>query len=561
MVKNREFINKAVNIATDIEQKMTQNDDKNVSKVEQSINLSPGGKRLKGWDEVSDWTKRRRKKIIKDAELKNIIKFSKENDGTKVTNEDALHLLYGGPNGGFSKQEYTFIRETIKVSYPSYLSTTHYRDKILPQFSSDENTFSVTLQDNHDNNSVRLLQGLQEYDPAVLDQCNDGDTLIFHHKVGADGSGSMGSYNVRETRSGLIQDSSIYNVALTPVSLRTEDGKILWLNPVPNSPYLTRPIFCGFVKETHDIIIEHFYNVQAQQANLEAKDVSIDGGKKIRVKPLISTTMFDGKSTVEISKKLTGKAISYLTCHICGCRGSDFNKPIIYRSNNDLDPALLDLGPSSLHCTMRSMEGLFNLGVRAKIGPNLPMSSPEFISVKESFKSAFKERLNLKLYAVHPIHGSSNDGNAARDFFANEHITADILGLPVELISGFRDLNNILSNTKQHYDLVDFEIKARRIFKILTESPEFEGLNTMSPTMHRIIVHGAAFIKHFQNKTRDPIGALSESALESRNKHTRSFRKDHSWRGSLKQSIKDIGIRLLVTSDIYLFMKRKIKAE
>ena len=546
-------------ICADNEQKVAISDNK-CSKFKSISNTVDKSRQLKKWDDCSDRTKRRRKKMIKDAEEANLIQGSKETKKNVFTKEDGLHLLYGGPNGGFSKTEYQHIREASNGSYPSYLTITKFRDSILPPYSSDENTFSVKLQDTHDITTQRLFKGIQENHPERLEYLKNGDTLIFHCKTGADGQGSMGVMNVKETRSGRIQDNHLYNVAYTPVSLRTTDGQIIWQNPVPNSPYLTKPLFCGFEKESHEIILQHFHDIQTQQASLKDCVIQVSD-KKINVKPMISNTMFDGKSTVEITKDITKKAISYLSCHLCGCKGSDFNNPIIYRTNHSIDPAILDLGPSVLHCKMRSMEGIFNLAVRAKTGPNYPMSSQEFIDVKKEFISAFKERMNLTLFAVHPIHGSSNNGNAADNFFLHAEETADILGLNVELIKGFNDLNNILSNSKQNYNIVQYEILARRMFRILTESPEFEGLCPMTPTMHRIIVHGAAFIKHFQQKSLDPIGALSESALESRNKHVRMFRKEHSWRGSLNQTIKDMGIRLLVTSDILLFMRRKIQLQ
>ena len=49
------------------------------------------------------------------------------------------------------------------------------------------------------------------------------------------------------------------------------------------------------------------------------------------------------------------------------------------------------------------------------------------------------------------------------------------------------------------------------------------------------------------------MGATSESALESRNKHNTEYRARFAFKGTIRQNIKDVGIRLLVTSDPHLF--------
>ena len=499
----------------------------------------------KAWNTANDW-----------LDINEIKQPKRMNQVSKM---DALFYLYAGPNGGFSKEEYEFARtENAKhgISYPCYKVVASFRNTLLPPFKSDSHQFKVTLQDMHNNMTERLLAYLKEYHLDVYNSLVEEDSLILTGKTGADGQGSMGNHNTKETLEGNINDSSIYNVCYVPMSLKTRDGRTIWLNEEPNSPYLTKPLYCGFKKETHDEIATHYHDLKLQEENLKPKEFLHSGGKVISVYPTISNTMYDGKSVVAISKEINSKSISYLSCPICLKRGDEFTDPNIFKTNDNLNPEILDLGPSVLHCLLRSMEGLFNLGVRAKVGPGFAMTSEEYIKVKEEMKNAFKEKLNLKLFVVCPKFGTTNNGNACRKFFLEAETTAAILDLPVSLIRGIGELNKMLSDPNQVYDAVQYELKARQMFKIMTTTERFKDLAPMSPTIHRIIVHGAKFIKHFKDV---PIGALSESALEHRNKYVRQFRNSHSRRGSTKNCIHDIGVRLFITTDIVFFMLRKRK--
>jgi len=66
------------------------------------------------------------------------------------------------------------------------------------------------------------------------------------------------------------------------------------------------------------------------------------------------------------------------------------------------------------------------------------------------------------------------------------------------------------------------ETKARELFSMLTSPPLAKF--PLSQSVHRFLCHGHLFISRFEL----PIGALSESALESRNKDNRGAREHHS---------------------------------
>lgn len=75
----------------------------------------------------------------------------------------------------------------------------------------------------------------------------------------------------------------------------------------------------------------------------------------------------------------------------------------------------------------------------------------------------------------------------------------------------------------------------------------------MTPTLHKILVHGTTIIK----LALLPIGQLSEEAAEARNKHLRSYRQDFTRKFSRELCNKDVFNRLLLSSDPFLSCMRK----
>lgn len=80
------------------------------------------------------------------------------------------------------------------------------------------------------------------------------------------------------------------------------------------------------------------------------------------------------------------------------------------------------------------------------------------------------------------------------------------------------------------------------------------GTNPMTPTMHKILIHGAIVIKN----ALLPIGQLSEEAAEARNKHLLS-RQDFARKFSRESCNRDIYNHLKLSSDPLLSSMRKIK--
>ncbi len=185
---------------------------------------------------------------------------------------------------------------------------------------------------------------------------------------------------------------------------------------------------------------------------------------------------------------------------------------------------------------------------------NKPLTSKECQLTKLEMQAKFWIKLSLKLFMVKHGHGSTNNGNTGRDFFKKDpNMTASILNIDPKIVIMLADLLDMFNDpiTKPSSDM--FYRKARELFGLLMTPPL--DIYPMPQSVHRFLCHGHIFIEQFEL----PIGALSESALEARNKFNRGAREHHARKTSMKDNVQDIFNNLLFTSDPYLFMKKQPK--
>jgi hypothetical protein len=157
--------------------------------------------------------------------------------------------------------------------------------------------------------------------------------------------------------------------------------------------------------------------------------------------------------------------------------------------------------------------------------------------------------LNLRISEVKHGKGSSNNGNTARKFFKkNPEVTAFILGIDSKVVILFADLLDMFNDPLNRPCSKKYQAKAQDLFGHLT-SPPLDRF-PMTQSVHRFLCHGAAFINHFEL----PVGALSESALEARNKYNRSAREHHARKTSMRDNVQDVFNYLLYTSDPYMYL-------
>ncbi|CAH1099264.1 unnamed protein product [Psylliodes chrysocephalus] len=114
--------------------------------------------------------------------------------------------------------------------------------------------------------------------------------------------------------------------------------------------------------------------------------------------------------------------------------------------------------------------------------------------------------------------GNTNDGNTSRKFFENPTLAAEITGISYKLIYRLKVIMEGISSGFE-IDPVTYEIYASETARLYVKLYDW---HPMTPTMHKILVHGAVIIE----KALLPIGQLSEEAAEARNKHFRSYGQD-----------------------------------
>lgn len=140
-----------------------------------------------------------------------------------------------------------------------------------------------------------------------------------------------------------------------------------------------------------------------------------------------------------------------------------------------------------------------------------------------------------------PGGGNSNDGNSARKFFREWKTTANITGFDEKLLERFHILLTVINCKSQinHEAFESYSDETRILFV------QLYGWYTISPTVHKLLVHGAAIIKY----SVLPIGMCSEEVQETRNKCIRRYREFHSRKFSRTVNMEDVFKRLLLSSD------------
>lgn len=207
---------------------------------------------------------------------------------------------------------------------------------------------------------------------------------------------------------------------------------------------------------------------------------------------------------------------------------------------------------STLHARIRFFESLLHLSYKIPIRKWQARTQEHKNIVadrKKKIQEAFKEEMGLLVDIPKAGFGNTNDGNTSRRFFSNPEISSRITGIDINLIKKCSVLLETLSSGLK-IDTHKFENFAEQTAKLYVE---LYGWHPMSPTMHKILRHGATVI----DLAILPIGQLSEEAAEARNKHFRIYRQNFSRKFSREDCNKDVLNRLLLTSDPFLSSNRQ----
>lgn len=148
-------------------------------------------------------------------------------------------------------------------------------------------------------------------------------------------------------------------------------------------------------------------------------------------------------------------------------------------------------------------------------------------------------------YFLYKGAGTTNDGNTARKFFQCPEKTANITGLSQELIQKFATILRVVSSGQS----INIDLFANYLDETAQLYVELYGWYFMPSSIHKLLLHGAEIIKHFNIL---PIGKLSEEASEARNKDFRKLREHHTRKFCRRATNHDIFNGFIVSSDPYL---------
>lgn len=428
-----------------------------------------------------------------------------------------------------SKQQYIELRQTCidngTNQWRSYYEIQQTKAECYPPKNKITETFAfIELQALLDHTTTRLLQVCKE-------NVNLHTNLTLICKWGFDGASNQSTYKQHFVNENAL-DSSVFVTSLVPIKL-TNGSDIIWMNEYPSSTRYCRPIRFHFTHENAEICKKEYERMEHEINNL----ISTKCGN-VTVNYDMLFTMIDGKVCTILSN-----VPSSSSCYLCGAKPTEMNNidKVVMR---DVDEKTYNFGISSLHAKIRCMEFLLHVSYNLefkKWSVREPYMKKQQAETKKKIQEQFKKDMNLLVDVIKQGSGLTNDGNTARRFFSDIKTTAKITGLNETLIKNFAIILQAIS-CGEMIDAKKFGHFAIETAKLFVQN---YGWYYMSPSVHKLLVHGEAIISHFSV----PIGHLSEEASEARNKEFRQYRKDHTRKISRTATNEDLLNHLLLTSD------------
>ncbi|KAF0313394.1 hypothetical protein FJT64_016052 [Amphibalanus amphitrite] len=268
--------------------------------------------------------------------------------------DEALVLLF---NTNMTRAAYQEVRETSKDHvadiFPPYNFVLDAKKRCHPAgVVVDDRGASVPVQQLLDHTASRLCT-LQE---SVIQSSAAQGSLILTSKYGFDGATGQQVYRHRQSTD--VDDSTMFLASMVPLRLRTEDGRVIWANPKPNSTFFCRPISFIFEKESKELTTATYVQLQQEVESLTPSVVQLANDVTISVRHEMTLTMIDGKVHNAIQD-----IRSQQVCSICRAKPSEMNnidgvlaRPIAGDRTQH--------GISTLHCWIRSMEMFLHIAYR-----------------------------------------------------------------------------------------------------------------------------------------------------------------------------------------------------
>lgn len=446
-----------------------------------------------------------------------------------------------------TRRQYEIVRNTNKKFFPCYTLLQKAKQECYPPAESCRvtSTYAETdLQPLVDHTVRRLSIFLEEVLTTLKEQ--ERESLKLISKWGCDGS--QQSQFKQKFVNDADSDANIFQSSFVPLRLVSccEGEKLVWENPTPSSPRFCRPIRFRFVKENTDITEEEISFVKNSSKSLRATEVNMNG-TNYSVSHVFVMTMVDGK----VCNAATGTK-STSRCYICGATSKDFNK---IDNQKEISPEAIEFGLSILHARIRLFESILHLAYKLPVKKYRERKTENEKKMEHEKKleiqKRFREETGLLVDLPKANFGNTNDGNTSRRFFEDPKLASDITGINHDLIYRLK----VILETISSGHIIDSEKYDKYASDTARLYIDLYPWHPMTPTMHKILIHGAVVIKN----ALLPIGQLSEEAAEARNKHFRSYRQNFARKFSRENCNRDILNRLLLTSDPLISCMRSVK--
>ena len=444
-----------------------------------------------------------------------------------------------------SNNAYKELRKNAKQYncniYPSLLVLSEAKKLCYPTIDSitvTEVSAEIVLQSLLDHTASRICQAQE----GVLNM-NKSNQLTLISKWGCDGSSDHSRYKQAFSEDSSLNDEHLFAVSLVPlqlfVSAASDGKKVVWQNPTPSSSRYCRPIKICFKKESFLVINEEIDKVRCQIKNLKNTRVAFQG-QSVLISHKLCLTMVDGK----VCSALSGYKATQ-RCYLCGASPKEMNSA--QDSREQIDIATLEFGIAPLHAWIKCFECLLHISYRLEVKKWAIKNEEDKKKVeirKKTIQSKFKQEMGLLVDMPKKSAGNTNDGNTARRFFRNPHITSKITGIDENLINRLRVILETIS--------CGYAIQ-KTCFELYLESTknlylELYNWYYMPMTLHKILIHGIDIIQFCIL----PIGQLSEEAQETRNKDFRRYREYFTRKSSRCNTVQDLIHRLLISSDPFI---------
>ena len=411
---------------------------------------------------------------------------------------------------------------------------------------------------------------------------------------GLDGSGCHRIYNQLPLHPEISTKSFIlFGFKIISMTDSSNPPEIHWINPMPNSPFVLRPVALLSLEENREnvrFIMERIINQETEI--LEKEGIILD---QIPVEIKIIRSMVDGK----MAKLCDGAGGA--ACQLCTAtkfnlkdtyfirNGFPINRTIQsakqifeevdvgdflslpsdqrfgiterFTSHHDILPA------SPLHSYLRVFSWFMNLiyHLHADHKNEWSPSHPDVESSKRFIQEYLREHTGIRIDYPNAQGGTSTTGNVARTCFIrhkeNQHdFLTSILTILKEndhdyIITLHENLAVILRvmNCSQKIDIPQLDFHCKFTYEFIVCKYPWANV---TPTLHKVLAHTVDLISDYNNG--HGLKCLSEEALEGCNKYVRKFRENLSRKTSFQDNLRDVIVRLERLSDYgYLSIRYK----